>query len=186
MLRWAVLLLLLLTLAGSVRHAVWAAGCRVGMVEQPIPEPTDWQAWPILSGLAGYSVVDLSPYRDLGWTSPRPHPSGDARLVGIGVCAERGVSVQSWLGQDFIPVSGDDWTLRLREEPRTGTVLVTGERTRPGEEQIEPRPIVAFRREPDGSMWLVTRVIAWPLATLIGLAAWWRTRNLRAVARAKF
>lgn len=179
MIRWGVLLLLLLNIAVSVRHAVWAASCRVSMVEQPIREGVDWHAWPILSGLGGYSVVDLSPYRDLGWTSARPHPPGDARLTGNGVCAERGVSLQSWLGQEFIPVSADDWTVRLREEPRTGTALVTGERTRPGEDRIAPRPIVAFRREPDPWMWLVVRIVAWPLASLIALVAWWRVGVLR-------
>ena len=175
--RWArlgLLMGLMLALLASFRHAFWAASCRVGMVEQPIPDAERWQGWPVLPEMAGYTVVDLEPYPDSGCTSPRPHPTGDARLAGFGVCAERGVSLQSWLGQDFIPISGDDWTLRVREEPQTHTLLVTGERTRPGEERVEPRPIVAFRREADGLLLLTARVVAWPLASLFALVAWWR------------
>ena len=171
---WGLLTILVLAFAACIRHARWAASCRVGMVEQPIPNKSRWQGWPVLPGLAGYTVVDLEPYADSGCTSSRPHPTGDARLAGFGVCAERGVSLQSWLGQDFIPTSGDDWTLRVREEPQTHTLLVTGERTRPGEERIEPRPIVAFRRAADGLLLLTSRVVAWPIASLLSLVAWWR------------
>jgi hypothetical protein len=181
--RNALLLVLLLVFAASIRHALWAASCRIGMAEQPIPETTRWRTWPVLPGLAGYMVVDLAPYRDLGWTSPRPHPPGDARLAGLGVCAERGASVQSWLGQDFVAMSGDDWTLRLREEPATHTVLATGERTRPGEERIDPRPLAAFRREADGPALLLARVFAWPAASLMALVAWWRARRRRLLSR---
>ena len=177
--RWGLFVVLVLALAASVRHALWAAGCRVGTVEQPIPNKSRWQGWPVLPELAGYTVVDLEPYPDSGCTSSRPHPTGDARLSGFGVCAERGVSVQRWLGQDFIPTSGDDWTLRVREEPQTHTLLVTGERTRPSEERIEPRPIVAFRREADGLLLLTARIVAWPLASLVALVAWWRALRRR-------
>jgi hypothetical protein len=147
------------------------------MVEQEMPEASSWRTWPVLPGLAGYEVVDLAPYQDSGCTSSRPHPMVDARLAGHGVCAERGASLQSWMGQYFVATSGDDWTLRLREDPRSHTVLVTGERTRPSEEHIEPKPIAAFRVQADGPALLAVRVAAWPLASLVGLFVWWRSRR---------
>jgi hypothetical protein len=147
------------------------------MVEQPLPEASAWQVWPVLPDLAGYVVKDLAPYRDLGWTSARPHATGDARLAGLGVCAERGASLQSWLGQDFIPASGNDWTLRLRGDPNSHTMLVTGERTYPSEVRVEPRPIVAFRVEVDGPALLAARIAVWPLASFIALIVWWRARR---------
>jgi hypothetical protein len=95
-----------------------------------MPARSLWQSWPVLPGLAGYSVIDLDPYWDPGLTSSRPHAMSDARLAGHGVCAERGASVQSWFGQYFTATSGDDWTIRLRQEPKSGLVVVTGEPTR--------------------------------------------------------
>lgn len=83
------------------------------------------------------------------------------------------------MGQDFIATSGDDWTLRLREDPRSHTVLVTGERTRPSEEQIEPKLVARFRIEADGPALVAVRVAAWPLASLVGLIVWWRRRRAR-------
>lgn len=174
---WGAFVLLLGSLVASVRYAPWAARCRVSMVEQELPEASAWRRWPVLPDLAGYEVVDLAPYRDPGCTSSRPHPMGDARLAGLGVCAERGASLQSWMGQYFVATSGDDWTLRLREDPRSHTMLVTGERTRPSEELIEPKPVAAFRVEADGPALLALRVAAWPLASLVGLFVWWRRRR---------
>jgi hypothetical protein len=153
------------------------------MLEQALPQDRSWRKWPVLPDLSGYDVVDLAPYGDLGWTSPRPHPMGDARLAGHGVCAERGVSVQSWMGQDFVARTGDDWTLRLRVEPESRTILVTGERRRPSEEQIEPKPIVAFRLEADGPALLAARIAAWPCMSLLALVLWWRRwRTVRRLA----
>jgi hypothetical protein len=150
----------------TVRHSVWAARCPSAMVEQPIPDRSVWQAWPVLPGLAGYEVVDLSPERDLGLTSWRPHAMTNARLAGRGVCSERGASVASWFGQYFTASSGDDWTIRLRQAPSSGVVVVTGERSRPSAESIEPKPVVAFRIARDGVVERLLRVWALPLIVL--------------------
>ena len=96
--RWGLFVVMVLALAASVRHALWAAGCRVGTVEQPIPNKSRWQGWPVLPELAGYTVVDLEPYPDSGCTSSRPHPTGDARLSGL-VCA-RSVAFRCNVGSD--------------------------------------------------------------------------------------
>jgi hypothetical protein len=134
------------------------------MNEQDWPAGSSWRTWPILPGMAGYDVVDLDPPVDLGLTSPRPHAMVDAHLVGHGVCAERGASVQPWFGQFFTATSGDDWTIRFREQPGTKLVVVTGERTRPEADPVPPRPIVAFRIERDGAWRLLLRVAVPPLA----------------------
>lgn len=148
------------------------------MVEQPIPARSLWQSWPVLSGLAGYSVVDLDPPWDPGLTSWRPHAMRDARLAGHGVCAERGASVQSWFGQYFTATSGDDWTIRLRQEPKSGLIVVTGEPTRPGAERVELEPIVAFRVERDGAVYLLARVLGVPALAVALLTGWlWRLRR---------
>jgi len=144
------------------------------MVEQPVPDRSRWQTWPALPDLAGYEVVDLNPRHDLGLTSWRPHAMTEARLAGHGVCSERGASVQAWFGQYFTAVSGDDWTIRLRQAPNDGVVVVTGERTRPGDESIEPKPIVAFRVERDGLVERLVRVCALPLIVLGLFVAWLR------------
>jgi hypothetical protein len=147
-----------------------------------MPARSIWQSWPVLPGLAGYSVVDLDPYRDPGLTSWRPHAMGDARLAGHGVCAERGASVQSWFGQYFTATSGNDWTIRLRQEPKSGLVVATVEPTRLGAERVEPQPIVAFRVERDGPVYLVARILALPALVLALLTGWlWRARGRAAV-----
>jgi hypothetical protein len=99
----------------------------------------------------------------------------DARLAGHGVCAERGASVQSWFGQYFTATSGDDWKIRLRREPERGVIVVTGEPTRPGAERIEPQPIVAFRVERDGFLYLLARILGVP-ALVLALLTWWLLR----------
>lgn len=171
-LRWGSLGVLIVSFFVAVRHSVWAAHCRIAMVEQAMPARLEWQSWRLLSGLAGFEVVDLETYRDWGLTSWRPHAMGDARLVGHGVCAERGASVQSWFGQYFTATTGDDWTIRVREEPKGGVFLVTGERTRPGAELVEPSPIVAFRVERDGLAHLLMRVLGLPVIVLALFVAW--------------
>lgn len=152
------------------------------MVEEPLPEPERWRSWPLLPGQAGYEVVDLDPYRDSGLTSWRPHAMGDARLAGHGVCAERGASVQSWFGEFFTATSGNDWAIRLRQEPESGVVLVTAElqRQEPHTEPEPPRPIVAFRVERDGPFLLFWRVVVPPLAVLALLLAAARSGAARA------
>jgi hypothetical protein len=167
----------LLALPLALRHSRWAAGCRTAMIEQPLPEPARWRTWPLLPGLAGYEVIDLEPYRDWGLTSPRPEPMGDARLAGRGVCAERGASLESWFGQYFTAVTGDDWTIRLRQEPGTGIVLVTGERRAASEDPIPPQPIVAFRVERDDPLRFIGRVVLPPLVILGLLVGAWRRRR---------
>lgn len=161
-LRWGVLVALASCLLLGIQHSFWAARCTSAMVEQPMPARWLCQSWPVLPGLAGYSVIDLDPYGDPGLISWRPHAMGDARLAGHGVCAERGASVQSWFGQYFTATSGDDWTIRLRQEPTSGLVVVAGEPTRPGAERIEPEPIVAFRVERDGVLSLLRESSVYP------------------------
>lgn len=178
--RYGVPLILVVGLFLGVRHSFWAARCTTAMVEQPMPDASSWQSWPVLSGLAGYVVVDLDPYDDPGLTSGRPHAMGDARLAGHGVCAERGASVQSWFGQYFTATSGDDWTIRFRQEPQSGLVLVTGERTRPSSEPEAPTPIVAFLIEHDGALTLFARLAGAP-ALVLALFIWW-LRQARAGA----
>jgi len=82
--------------------------------------------------------------------------------------------VQSWFGQYFTAVTGDDWTIRLRQEPASGVVLVTGERRELGSEPIPPVPIVAFRVERDGPLRSFWRVVALPLLTLALLIGMFR------------
>jgi hypothetical protein len=173
--RWGVLVAFASCLLLGIRHSFWAARCTSAMVEQPMPVRSLWQSWPVLPGLAGYSVVDLDAPWDPGMTSWRPHAMRDARLAGHGVCAERGASVQSWFGQYFTATSGDDWKIRLRREPERGVIVVTGEPTRPGAERIEPQPIVAFRVERDGFLYLLARILGVP-ALVLALLTWWLLR----------
>jgi hypothetical protein len=165
---------LLVALVLALRHSLWAARCTKAMVSEPLPAVPTWRSWPVLPGLAGYEVVDLEPYRDSGLTSWRPHAMGDARLAGQGVCAERAASLDSWFGQTFTATTGDDWTIRLRAQPRGNRLIVTGERTRPDGENIEPKPILAFHVEDDGIPQLLLRVLGAPLLVLVMIIAWWR------------
>jgi hypothetical protein len=164
--RWGLMAVLGSAFPFAIEHSFRAAGCPSAMTEQPMPVASQWKRWPLLPGLGGYEVVDLDPPRDGGLTSWRPHATNDARLTGHGVCPERGASLQAWFGQFFVATSGDDWTIRFREDPETEVVVVTAERRVRDIEAIEPRPLVAFRVERDGTASLFARVLGPPLFVL--------------------
>jgi hypothetical protein len=158
-------LALAVTLPFVVSRAWTAARCPLSLAE--VAEPPGWRTWPLVSGLAGYQVRDLDPYFDLGWTSPRPHALGDARLFGNGVCAERGLSLSSWflspIGADYMRNEGE---LTLRRAPNSQVVVVAGQ-MEAGSANAGPLTfIAAFVPDRDGPFGFFLRVLAPPLAVL--------------------
>lgn len=142
-----------------------ASRCRSSLAE--VAEPAGWRTWPRLSGLAGYQVRDLDPYLDLGWTSPRPHALGDARLFGNGVCAERGLSLSSWfqspIGADYMRNESE---LTLRRAPTSEVIVVAGQMEA---QSSDPGPltlVAAFVHERDGAFRFFLGVVALPVAVL--------------------
>jgi hypothetical protein len=133
---------------------------------EELPEPVGWQSWPVVPELAGYHVVDLTPYQDPGCTSPRPHALVTPRFVAPGMCDERGADVKSWfVNWDSYRRSQEELAVHAR--PGTDVFVVAGVMDR--WERHPDRPeyfVVAFRPTRDGVLGFVGRVVV-PL----GLAA---------------
>jgi hypothetical protein len=171
---WACLAAVLIAIALLLSSSARVVRCDAALGE--LPEPSGWRSWPVVPGLAGYTVVDLEPYRYPGYTSWRPHGLTKPRLTGRGVCPERGASLDSWFGlYDSYRRLPEE--LRVRRSPTSDVLAVTGQvdlyMDHPlGDETF----VVAFR--PIRDAWLTRALPLAPqlllavlslLATLVGL-----------------
>jgi hypothetical protein len=174
---WALLGLSALVTGLLLVRAVRTAPCAAALHE--LPEPAGWRAWPVLGGLAGYTVVDLDPPHQSGCTSWRPQGLGDARLAGPHVCAERGVRLQSWFERwdSYRRVPAE---LAVRRDPKGDSFVVAGQMDRhesqPHGEEVF---VVAFRPVSEGALGFLLRVALLPGLGFLGLAA--SARRLRSL-----
>jgi hypothetical protein len=104
----------------------------------------------------------------------------DARLLGQGVCAERGLSLQEgWFADAHgAAYMRNERELTLRRDPKTSRWVVAGERDRGGTSAGPLTFVAAFRVERDSTLRWFWRVFAPPLAAaaLIALALRQRAR----------